>query len=58
MGRALSRHVGWGLVSQAPRREECAAGDGGGGEQHNGGCWLLFWQVPGTGLKEQVPHAI
>lgn len=29
MGRALSRHVGWGLVSQAPQREECAAGDGG-----------------------------
>lgn len=30
MGRALSKHVGWGLVSQAPRWEECAAGDGGG----------------------------
>lgn len=28
----------------------------GGG--HNEGCWLLFWQVPSTGLKEQVPHAI
>lgn len=56
MERALSRHVGWGPASQALWGEECAAGDGRGG--HNEGCWLLFWQVPGTGLKEQVPHAI
>lgn len=38
MGRALSKHVGWGLVSQAPRWEECAAGDGGvGGTTQWGG---------------------
>lgn len=30
MKRALSRHVGCGLESQALRWEECAAGDGGG----------------------------
>lgn len=58
MERALSRHaVG---REPSPTVEECAAGDTLGGRRGQGerGCWLLLWQVPGTGLREQAPQAI
>ena len=51
-GPALSRPAArwWEACAQESRR-----GWRGQGER---GCWLLFWQVPGTELREHVPQAI
>lgn len=53
--RALSR--AWGVGPSLVGRNVWGRGRAGGG-RGRGGCWLLFCQVPGTGLKKHVPHAI
>lgn len=41
-----------------PGSQAGVAGMRGAGVLAGGGCWLLFWQVPGARLKKHVPHTI